>query len=170
MNGHSKLRDLDFLKKDINKLGDYQFFTVNEYINDIKRKLQNGSKVPKFYKNLYEEFLTNSLDISENQIVENNELAKNPVKIALSEIPLSEIQYYVDKREYQTSSGHLGRNGIASLGDLYSFDFRNMKLRKNLTGSIWQEFICANYEEVISAWKDYTIIFLYYFFIYCYFR
>lgn len=149
-----KILDLDFLKpSDVKKLSKCSEMTIEEFINWFNN-LQNPNK---FYKNIYNIIIDNKFDkrsVYESDFsAENNEVLK-----VLNEIPLDEIRFYVDAKEFSKYNRSIrSKKNITTLGQLYIYRFPLLQ-QHEIAGKNWQDTLKAQYPAIIDNWRSFSVV------------
>lgn len=149
-----KLFELDSLKpSDVKKLGNCADMTIEEYIIWFKR-LHNPNKL---YKNIYNTIIDNGLD---QKAVHNDDLPPENDEVinALNEIPIDEIQFYVDSKEYSKYIGAIRKiKNITTLGQLFSYKFPLLQ-QHEIAGKRWQDVLKTQYPAIIDNWHSFSVV------------
>lgn len=147
-----QIKDLEYLTpSDIRKLDDYADMTIDQYILNMESKIKGGIRINTFYKKLYDRL---KVEKPKGRLPENIEEEIDPILLALKEIPINEIKYYVEpsKRKFISS---LWRNDIKNLAQLALFIKPvGPKLAYVEMALKWKQFVNSNSDMIISEWKD----------------
>lgn len=150
------IKDLDHLTAaDMRKLGDYGNMSIDQYIFEINSKLNSGIRINDFYKKLYERVKSEK---PVKKVPEQIEEDTDSVLLALKDIPIDEIEYYVGSSEIKFIRA-LKKKEISNLAQLTSFVKPNGPMLLCFRTALeWKELVSSNSQRIISEWKDYNSI------------
>ena len=153
-----KIRELNIVDQTcLNKLSQYADMSIEEYIAWIEERKANRKHVHKLYLEIYDKIIDGQLESSFSIQDEESE-EKDEIYDKLEQMPIDEIQYYVDFREYDKNCGGLKRNGIETLGQLYLLHPFSGQSSHEVTARKWKKFLKENYTTVISDFEDFNTI------------
>ena len=128
-------------------------FEVEEFINSIQKKLDEGINVNTPYMVLF-----NSIKTTPEYKEEQNQLEQNPKIQSLARIPLSEIQNYVNWAEFSKNGNKMNNLGIKTLADLLNYVPSNSTTRANMIAGQWRDIVEKNSDTIISSWNEYHTV------------
>lgn len=147
----------DFTQIQLRQLGAYASMTIEDFIREIESK----GKVPnKFYKNLYDEIMSQILEGSNLCASESLETTKKveltPTEQILEKIPLGFIQYYIEEKDYKKSYNAI-LGVVKNFYQLSTYEHHgNTKLKYIRTANEWKSFVNSNSGKIIEDWNDVT--------------
>ena len=129
--------------------------TVEEFLQDIQKKIKAGVNVNIPYKKLYDLIISTP---EYQTVVPESELDQIAQK--LIGIPLKQIQYYLeDPREY-TKNQKLERE-IEDLAGLYLYVPSNQKSKTAEAISHWQDLLEEKADLIAGDWKEFNLTYVF---------